>query len=350
MDSLTQIVLGAAVGEATLGKKVGNKAMLWGAIAGTIPDLDVIGRFFLDDITALEWHRGISHSLFFSLIAAPILGWLIYRFHKNRKNEASARQWTWLFFMALVTHPVLDCHTTWGTQFFWPFDLRIAYNNINVVDPIYTLPFLVLVLMALFKRRGTAKRVKYNNLGLIISSCYMLVTIGLKAASYQTFKSSLIEQNIDYEQISNRPTMFNSMLWTANVETKDSFLIGYYSFFDEDKHVSYISHVKDQDKIDFIRNEPQIARLLKITKGWYVVREKMDTLYLCDLRFGEFEEGSDAFVFNHKLVHDDGEWVVHQVDPKFSFGDIPAFMGVLFERIKGNKDALKKPLISQLAD
>ena len=115
MDSLTQIVLGAAVGEAALGKKVGNKAMLWGAIAGTIPDLDVIGRSFLDDITALEWHRGFSHSLAFCLLMAPLLGALLNRIYR-KKNEANFKQWTWMFFLALVTHPLLDCHTTWGTQ------------------------------------------------------------------------------------------------------------------------------------------------------------------------------------------------------------------------------------------
>ena len=42
MDSLTQVVLGAAVGEAALGKKIGNRAIVWGGIAGTIPDLDVL--------------------------------------------------------------------------------------------------------------------------------------------------------------------------------------------------------------------------------------------------------------------------------------------------------------------
>ncbi|MGB2760309.1 MAG: metal-dependent hydrolase, partial [Maribacter stanieri] len=79
MDSLTQIVLGAAVGEAVLGKKVGNKAMLYGAIAGTIPDLDVITRYFLDTVTATEWHRGVSHSIFFSIVFAPIFGWLVWK-------------------------------------------------------------------------------------------------------------------------------------------------------------------------------------------------------------------------------------------------------------------------------
>ena len=74
MDSLTQIVLGASVAEATLGKKIGNKAILYGAIAGTIPDLDIILKFFVDDLSATEMHRGFSHSLLFPFIIAPILG------------------------------------------------------------------------------------------------------------------------------------------------------------------------------------------------------------------------------------------------------------------------------------
>ncbi|MCB0640064.1 MAG: metal-dependent hydrolase, partial [Phaeodactylibacter sp.] len=83
MDSLTQIVLGAAVGEAALGKKVGNRAMLWGAVGGTIPDLDVFANFFTDEITALAFHRSISHSLFFAFTVPLALGWLIHRFYAS---------------------------------------------------------------------------------------------------------------------------------------------------------------------------------------------------------------------------------------------------------------------------
>ena len=68
MDSLTQIVLGAAVGEVAVGKKVGNWALLWGGVAGTIPDLDVFAKHFTDNVTALEIHRGFSHSILFSLM------------------------------------------------------------------------------------------------------------------------------------------------------------------------------------------------------------------------------------------------------------------------------------------
>ena len=41
MDSLTQLTFGAACGEAILGKKMGRKGLIWGAILGTLPDLDV---------------------------------------------------------------------------------------------------------------------------------------------------------------------------------------------------------------------------------------------------------------------------------------------------------------------
>ena len=68
MDSLTQIVLGASVGEATLGKKIGNKALLWGAIAGTIPDLDVFIGHYVDSVTKNEIHRGFSHSILFCVL------------------------------------------------------------------------------------------------------------------------------------------------------------------------------------------------------------------------------------------------------------------------------------------
>ena len=83
MDSLTQIVLGASVAEATLGKKIGNKAIVLGAIAGTIPDLDIVTRFFVDDLTASVMHRGFSHSLIFPFVAALILAWILKKIYSS---------------------------------------------------------------------------------------------------------------------------------------------------------------------------------------------------------------------------------------------------------------------------
>ncbi|MEO0790197.1 MAG: metal-dependent hydrolase, partial [Bacteroidota bacterium] len=87
MDSLTQIVLGAAVGEATLGRKLGNRAMLWGGIAGTLPDLDVFANMATDPISALVYHRSFTHSMVFAALAAPIMGWATYLLYKHSRKE-----------------------------------------------------------------------------------------------------------------------------------------------------------------------------------------------------------------------------------------------------------------------
>ncbi|AZJ31506.1 inner membrane protein [Tenacibaculum mesophilum] len=310
MDSLTQIVLGAAVGEAVLGKKVGNKAMLYGAIAGTIPDLDVyVGKLF-DTVTALEIHRGFTHSVFFAIVFGWIFGWLISLYEKN----ASTKEWALLMFWGFITHPILDAHTTWGTQLFWPLDLRLAFKNIFVIDPLYTLPFLVFLLMAMFQRKGTAKRTKYNNLGLIISSSYIAITLVIKGITYTKFSHALKEQGISYKEIETKPTPFNTILWSANVETDDAYLIGYYSFFDT-KPIEFYSYPKNHHLLDDYKNNVSIKRLIKITKGWYTISEKNSLIYLNDLRFGLLSVAPNfqQFAFSFQITKKQNKIVINEV-------------------------------------
>ena len=310
MDSLTQIVLGAAVGEAVLGKKVGNKAMLYGAIAGTIPDLDVyVGKLF-DTVTALEIHRGFTHSVFFAIVFGWIFGWLISLYEKN----ASTKEWALLMFWGFITHPILDAHTTWGTQLFWPLDLRLAFKNIFVIDPLYTLPFLVFLLMAMFQRKGTAKRTKYNNLGLIISSSYIAITLVIKGITYTKFSHALKEQGISYKEIETKPTPFNTILWSANVETDDAYLIGYYSFFDT-KPIEFYSYPKNHHLLDDYKNNVSIKRLIKITKGWYTISEKNNLIYLNDLRFGLLSVAPNfqQFAFSFQITKKQNKIVINEV-------------------------------------
>ncbi|HOY73332.1 MAG TPA: metal-dependent hydrolase, partial [Tenuifilaceae bacterium] len=83
MDSLTHIVLGAVVGEAAVGKKMGNKALVYGAIAGSLPDFDVFVARFFDPVDALFVHRGFSHSLFLLVILAPLAAYAVKHFSHN---------------------------------------------------------------------------------------------------------------------------------------------------------------------------------------------------------------------------------------------------------------------------
>jgi len=333
MDSLTQIVLGAAVGEAVLGKKVGNKAILFGAIAGTIPDLDILVRYFTDNVTAIEIHRGFSHSIVFSIVFAPIFGWLVYKILK--KKEATWQEWSWLFFWGLFTHPILDSFTTWGTQLFWPFETRLAFQNIFVIDPLYTLPFLVFLVLTMFQERSSEKRRKFNRLGLVISSCYLGITLVLKGISYQKFIQALEEQQIAYLAIDTRPAPLNTILWTANVATDKAYLIGNYSFFDT-QPINFDSYPKNHQLLGDLKEDDKIKRLIKISEGWYSIAQENNQLYLNDLRFGlmSMDPKEQEFAFKYQLTNKDGALEIME-NPK-SVGDAKALLAALWSRIWGN--------------
>ncbi|MFS4445303.1 metal-dependent hydrolase [Maribacter sp. 2307UL18-2] len=333
MDSLTQIVLGAAVGEATLGKKVGNKAMLYGAIAGTIPDLDVLARYFVDTVTATEWHRGFSHSIFFSILFAPIFGWLIWKL--NPKSNADWKDWSRLMFWGLFTHPVLDAFTTWGTQLFWPFKTRLAFQNIFVIDPLYTLPFLIFLVLAMFQKRTSPKRRRLNRLGLIISSVYLVTTLLLKGIAFKQFSNALAAQGLAYEEMDIRPAPFSTVLWTANIAVKDAYLIGNYSFFDT-KPIQFTSYPKNRQLLGDLKKNDKVLRLIEIAEGWYTVSKENGKLFFNDLRFGllSLKKDEKRFAFSYELVKTSNGLKVVETPKRPS--DAEGLLQSLWRRILGN--------------
>lgn len=333
MDSLTQIVLGAAVGEVVLGRKVGNKAMLYGAIAGTIPDLDTLASNFLDTSRALEFHRGFTHSIVFSAVFAPIFAWIVTRYEKHKE----LRGWAWLFFWTFFTHPILDAHTTWGTQLFWPIDLRLAFKTIFVIDPLYTLPFLVCLILAMRRKRTDGKRRYYNNLGLILSTSYLLISIVLKGVTYFQFKDALEAQNIAYKELETRPSPLNTILWSANVDTKDAYLLGDYSLFDT-APISFVSYDKNHDLLGELKDNERIKRMIKISKGWYIISQEDGQLYFNDLRFGllSLEPGSMDFVFKY-LIQTDKNGEVRLTEVEKDPVDGRRLLSALWKRLLGIK-------------
>lgn len=334
MDSLTQIVLGAAVGETVLAKKAGNKAMLYGAIAGTIPDLDTFAGNFFDTITAIEIHRGFSHSIVFAVLFAPVFGWLISKIESN--PEITWRNWSWLMFWGLFTHPLLDAHTTWGTQLFWPFDVRLAYKNIFVIDPLYTIPFLIFLVLAMRKKKDDPKRRKFNRLGIIISSIYLLIiTPTLKLYTYQKFENALENQQIVYQRMSTRPTPLNTILWSANIERENDFLLADYSVFDT-QPITFESVPKNYDLAGEWSDNENLHRLIKISKNWYTLSREDGELIFNDLRFGKLDvtDPNAPFVFSYILNEQHGELVATETEKELE--DARNLLPKLWDRILGN--------------
>lgn len=303
MDSLTQIVLGAAVANAIAGNKLKNRALLYGAIAGTIPDLDVIAGMFLDPLDALEIHRGMTHSVFFAFFLALVLGALVARWERSR--GLTFKEGFWMFFLGLFTHALLDVFTTWGTRILWPYSYPFAFKSIFVVDPLYTVPFIVFLSLSAFETQDLIKRRYWNRLGLWFSTSYLILTLGLKWFAYQQFVSDLKDQSFVYEQLSVKPTALNTILWQAIVETDEAYLIGDYSFFDVSP-ISFQSYPKQHGLLGDWRTEPVVGRLITIAEGWYVITEQDGELYFNDLRFGllKKEASSVQFAFSYRLYRD----------------------------------------------
>ncbi|MFL2593293.1 MAG: metal-dependent hydrolase [Flavobacteriaceae bacterium] len=317
MDSLTQIVLGASVAEATLGKKIGNKAIVLGAIAGTIPDLDIVSRFFVDDLTATVMHRGFSHSFLFPFVAAPILAWVLKKIYSNY-TDVSFNDWFKMFFLAIITHPLLDAQTTWGTQLFWPLEWRVAIENIFIIDPIYTFPFLTFLILTAFQDKLSKKRKLYNSLGLIISSAYLLMTLSFKGIAHYKIAKALEENNIEYKDINTRATYFNSILWSSQVELEDSYIFTYYSLFDKSKPVFTKTFPKNHNMLQPFIDEKKIQQLIIISNGHYLMTKENNELIFWNLKLGlkGFDENASPYIWSYVIKNNKGEIFFNETNEK----------------------------------
>jgi len=305
MDSLTQIALGAAVGEAVLGKKAGNRAILWGAIGGVIPDLDLIPGALMGDIARITFHRGFTHSLLFSVLFAPLFGYIICKIYKNR-SRGDFQSWTILMFLSIITHIMLDCFTAYGTQIFYPFsDYRVAFNTIAIVDPFYTVPLLASIIAALFFKRVSRKQQFLNNMGLIISTLYLVLTVFNKFYITSIFENRLKKQNITYSRIMTYPTILNNLLWQGVVEGEDTFYTGYYSLFDKNGDIKFIVVKKNHYLINDIKDESPIAKLKWFSKGYFSISKQSEFLFFNDMRYGLINgDNRIKFIFSFKIFKD----------------------------------------------
>lgn len=332
MDSLTQIALGIATAELVAGKKLGNKTFLYGAILGTIPDLDIVVGKFLSDVGGVAIHRGLSHSLLFFIFLSPILGWAIAAFEKNKINFKNA---TLLVFWCLVTHVVLDVFTSWGTQVFWPLHHRFALKTIFVIDPLYTVP-LVIALIFVWKNKNPLNRRKYLIRGFAVSSAYLLLTCLLKLFAVQQFETALQQQQLGYDKLIVKPTAFNCILWNAIVATSEGYYLADYSLFDS-QPIRFTFYPKNQELEQKLVDSPDFQQLKKISEGWYLVSTQDHRLYFNDLRFGLLSETPEnpQFAFSYVFKENsDGRLTAYEV-PKAK-RDGKALLQKIFIRIKGN--------------
>ena len=331
MDSFTQIALGIAVAEVCAGKKLKNKTFLYGAILGTLPDLDVVFGMFLNPVDAVLIHRGISHSLLLFLLVSPLLGWLISKIEKQKINFFTA---TNMVFWTLLTHVLLDMFTSWGTQILWPLEHRFALKTIFVIDPLYTLPLLI-ALVIVWKTKIESLRYKYIKRGLVISSSYLLLSSFIKLYAVTQFEKALTKQRIPYSEIIVKPTAFNLILWNANVATTDNYLLSDYSLFDT-QPISFVAYSKNNGLEKRLAGNTDFETLKKASEGWYIISQKAGNLYFNDLRFGLLNDNpaNPQFAFSYQFVPQNS--VLKAIEVPKSKRDGKRLLQKIFTRLKGN--------------
>lgn len=297
MDSLTQLTLGAAVGEAAAGRQVGRRAMLWGAVCGTFPDLDTFIPLG-DAVSDFTYHRGASHSLLVLAALTPLFVWLILRLHPRTRDRRA--RWAVLVYLAFATHVLLDSFTVYGTQIFWPvWTTPMTWSTIFIIDPLYTLPLLVGVIAALVAGRKRSWGHGANTAGLVLSTAYLAWTLGVKLHVENVAHRSLQEQQITVTDVLTTPAPFNSVLWRILAVNDERYYEGFHSLLDDTTTVRFTSRPRN---LELIQREPlrgswPVQRLQWFTNNFYAVERAGDDVAITDLRMGVEPD----YVFSFKV-------------------------------------------------
>ncbi|MDH3535496.1 MAG: metal-dependent hydrolase [Gammaproteobacteria bacterium] len=295
MDSLTQLALGAAVGEATLGRKIGNRAIIWGAIAGTLPDLDVFVPLG-DAVRDFTYHRSASHSLFVLALLTPLMAFLVTRIHPDTRQHF--KRWMLAIYLVFATHVLLDSLTAYGTQIFWPFvTTPVSLSSVFIIDPLYTLPLLVGVVAALVMTRQTDRGHLVNRFGLVASTLYLGWTLVAKEIVERNFEDALRDQGIAYEKLFTTPAPFNSVLWRTVVRDHGGYYEAYYSLLDDNNDIRFRYFPSEDRLLDAIAGHWPVQRLQWFSRGFYSVSERRGDIVISDLRMGL----EPSYVFQFKV-------------------------------------------------
>jgi inner membrane protein len=298
MDSISQAALGAAVGMAVMGRRTALwKSAMWGAVCGTLPDLDALIDYG-DPVSNMTFHRAESHSLFWLTLAAPPIAAAIARV---QGEVALWRRWWLAVWLVLVTHPLLDATTVYGTQLLLPFtDHPFGLASIFIIDPLYTAPLLVGVWLAL--RRGDARGLAWNRAGLVLSCTYLAWTAAAQAWVRVDVERALQAQGVAAQKVLVTPAPFNSLLWRIVALTPDDrYLEGFRSLLDGDRPPQFTAFDRGARLLPDYAGLWHVQRMVWFTRGFYKLERDDGGVVVTDLRMGQ--EPAYVFAFHVPASH-----------------------------------------------
>ena len=291
MDSITQAALGATVAAVVAGKRCSGKVLVVGALLGTLPDLDVLISYG-NDVSNTVKHRGFTHSL----LVLPLFSVLLTLFIQRLRPVPGWSFWRLLLLISttLITHPVLDFFTTYGTQLTWPIPGYYALSSIFIIDPLYTLPLLIALGIAICKP-ATAARV--CAIALTLSTLYLGWSLIAQQIIKTRVEQSLQRLGIAYhsagENVLITPTPFNTILWRIVVLDGNDYLEGLVSLLDNTNTVLFSRHSRGEWPLP---DRPKLLQdLTTFSHDFISYQEENRQLIVSDLRMGM--ENNLAFRF-----------------------------------------------------
>jgi len=286
MDSVTQFALGAGVGMAVLGRRMGvRKAALTGGLLGSLPDADVFWPFD-DAIDRFVLHRGATHSLVVHALATPVLG------EGLRLVARSLRDARWqaylAVFLCLSTHALLDAMTIYGTRLFWPlWPAPLGLGSVFIIDPLYTLPLLAVTLWGLFQRDWSATFGRALVVAFAVSTAYLGWGVAAQQIAHNRAMQVVADAGIAPERAFATPTPFNSLFWRVVAIDGPRYINLYVPLLGgSDAIVAYV-HPRQLVSAECFEDNAAMRRLSAFSKGFYRIDTNKDgSVVMADLRMG----------------------------------------------------------------
>ncbi|MGB3008141.1 MAG: metal-dependent hydrolase [Chitinophagaceae bacterium] len=335
MDSLTHIVLGACIGEAIVGKKLGKSAMFLGAVAQCIPDLDFVAAVWTNTSENLLAHRGFTHSLLFSVLITLLLALLAERWH--RPHNITLKKWMIFFGIQALIHLLIDGMNVYGVGWFEPFSHhRVSYNWIYVADPFYSIWLGIAFAVLLFLKRNHSSRRWWVRFGVGMSTIYLLYCGLNKIKIDNDVREVFKKQNVSYNNYFTTPAPLNNWLWYVVAATDSGYNIGYRSIFDKETKIDFYFVPRNDSLLKTVVGNEDLQKLKRFSKGFYAIQKWNDTLVFNDLRFGQmigWQNPRARFAFYYFLQYPRENKMIVQRG-RFAGWDKNAF-NALLRRIRG---------------
>ncbi len=324
------------MGEAFAGKTVGRKAMLWGALAQSMPDIDFVAHFWMDTPSSLLAHRGFTHSILFALVITPFMALLAERWH--RPHNISLRKWILFFGGVILVHLFLDAFNNYGVGWFEPFShQRLSFNAIYVADPFFSVwPGIACAALILLRKKHP-KRVFWWRFGLAMGGLYLLYCTVNKWKIDSDVREILQKQEIAYSRYFTTPAPLQNWLWYVVAGTDHGYHVGFRSLFDRERDIDFQYFPRNDALLRDVSDHESLQKLIRFSQQFYTAELWSDTLVFNDLRFGQiigWQDPRERFVFHFFVEHPEGNRLVVQRG-RFAKWDREVAIG-LVKRIRGD--------------